>query len=140
MSVENKTQEQSKNELTPEQRNEAIYKYIEQADDAGVLAINSLEVKKVTPKAYDLCMDFMSTKAGGMNFDEETIIGTFMYAPRNVFYEFFDENKIYINIMGENQAWKFTFDITISKEYPTRISAEKTAFMEAFKLLESTIK
>lgn len=71
---------------------------------------------------------------------DQLIDTTLTYNPRSL-YDWLDENKIYINIIGHENSWKIAY----SQNTPelnikgNRVQAEEKGFIEAFSKLEKQL-
>lgn len=137
------SKEDSKTEVNTESeeslKNEMIKDYVDAAEKEGILSLNAFEIKSKYKKAYDALIAFMEARVSNhTTINEEVVVGTLMYAPRQVLFDFFDDNKLFINIHGSDNYWKYTFVANSNSDpYTSRASAEKHGFMEAFQILNS---
>lgn len=141
-SISNK--EDSKTKVEPENEEQLgkelmIKDYTDAAEKEGILSLNAFEIRKNFKKSYEALVAFMEARISNhIKMDEETVVGTLIYAPRQVLYDFFDDNKLFINIHGSDNYWKYTFVANSNSDpYTSRASAEKHGFMEAFQILNS---
>lgn len=110
--------------------------------EKGVLCLNSLFISKQYPKTHAKLASFIMDDVASARTEEieETVGYTLLYAPRTVCYDFFDANNVFINTIGKEFKWTYSIDrIKQGQEYPTRVKAEHSAFMEAFAWLEKTL-
>lgn len=60
-----------------------------------------------------------------------------------VFYDFFDENDIYMCMDWDNNGWTYfratDNEVNWSKNYDSRTEAEEAAFLQSFKILEEKL-
>lgn len=103
-----------------------------------LLAFNALTLKAKFPKSYKKVVDFMQVKSS-LDTDEDTILGVFLYSPKTVVYNFFDDNELYINVGGWKQDWHYTINGSPAEFCSSRTFAEHGAVLKAFELLEATL-
>jgi hypothetical protein len=116
--------------------------------DENFFSMNGFKIKKDFPKVFEVLCNFLNIKSKVGALDDETVIGTLLYAPRTVLPEFFDEKKMFINLtyieIGPTN-WKYTITepsvgVTISADlYPSRAYAENAAYYTAFRKLENQL-
>lgn len=129
------------------EHSEEVYRQIEEysaeANKLSVLSFNALKIKKNFPLAYKELVSNLSSRAfeGKDILDEGIIIGTLMYSPKIALEKFFDDNKIFVNVYGSDQHWKYTLAANETSEevYPNRNSCDLAAFLEAFNQLEKRL-
>ena len=110
--------------------------YIEQSGTEGLLSINALKIKRLYPNAYKEAAKYISEKSR-ISQSDDMLIGIFLYGPRTILYEFFDDYGFYINILGSKEKWHYTItsdtiQVVNGGQATSRIEAEKLALNEAF--------
>lgn len=127
--------------LTQDQMYDTLEKYVEAALKEEIIALNSLKIKKTYPKSYEKLVTYMNKKSSLEEMDEETIMGVFMYSPRTVTFIFFDNEKIFLNIFGSDQHWRYTMEANESSEesYKSRTLCEVAGYFAAFDKLEKQL-
>jgi hypothetical protein len=126
-------------EITDAQKEEVLAGYVEIALGDNLLAFNGMEIKRKFPKAYKAVGAYMDNKSR-LPSDDETIIGVVLYTPRNLFYDLFDSNNLFINIHGSDQRWKYSWEANeASDPFTSRVLAEYHGFMEGFQRLEQQL-
>lgn len=124
--------------LSRADKEKALDSYTSESVEAGIVSFNWLELVRVFPKAAEKCLNYMIEKSR-MNVEEETAIGIVMYSPRNVFPEFFDSNKIYVNIISDENGFSNNMDTANIAQYTSRAYAEISAYKTAFAKLEEQL-
>jgi hypothetical protein len=127
--------------LNEDQMFDTLEKYVAAALEDEIVAFNSIKIKRTWPESYKELVKFMNGKTQMGEMDDETIMGVFMYSPRTVIYNFFDYKKIFVNIFGSDQHWRYTMEANESSEeiYPNRTLCEVAAYIEAFNRLEKQL-
>lgn len=110
--------------------------YIEESATEGLIFVNAFKIERLYPKAYASLKDHVKRKLNLPNVDH-MMTGILLYGSRAVLYEFFDEEKVYINVIGSDISWYYTLDSarkshTSGMTYKSRIEAEQAAFEAAF--------
>jgi len=118
---------------------EVLQEVVDQALKDNLLSLNAITIKNKYPKSYEACKEYM-VKKSQFPPDEETMIGVLLYTPRNLLYDFFDTKKIFVNIHGSDQRWKYSWEANESSSpYGSRVYAEYHGFLEGFERLEKLI-
>lgn len=121
---------------------EVLNDYVREATKKGMLALSGFELEKKYPKAYELFRIYAGVKSNiepGKPLDRDTCLSVLLYTPRTILWDFFDENKIFINITGSETSWKYTInsDSHTYQDVSRRVLAEAEAYEMAFQLLEN---
>lgn len=124
--------------ITDEEKEKAISEYVTGAVEDNVIAFNAYKYKRLYPLAYQKCKEFMAKRA---RFEpgEDTILGVFMYTPRTIFYEFLDSEKLFINITGSDDEWRYEYNDEAFGGYKSRVYAEIAGFEEGFNRLNKQL-
>lgn len=131
------SQVEVKASYTDVEKEAMMEEYVTPALEDGLLAINSYKIKRECPLAYALMKEYMIKRAGFPNLDDDTIIGALLYTPRNVIYDFLDNNGQFLNIHGAETTWKYTFDPNESfGPFTSRVRAESEGFVAGLARLE----
>lgn len=120
----------------------ALEMYIKQCIEENIMCFNPITTKKNFPAAYNSCVDYMARKANIPTLEEDTVFGVFLYSPRTILYEFFDEKGIFVNVIGGGDKWSNNVENKydgIVMTYPKRILAEIAGFTAAFKILNENL-
>jgi DNA helicase IV len=121
--------------ISEEEKEKLIENHIAEATKNNVLAINYLKFKRKTPKTMELLKEWLASKTQ-LTMEEEILIGSLMYNPRGVLYDFLDENEIYLTVdHGVNNQWVSNLNNT--NIHLSRVSAEIEGFEIALNRLET---
>ena len=133
-----KTQVQTK-ELTDNDKEAAIQEYLSSALKQGIIGFDGYKIKKTYPCAYQLIKEYMEEKSQG-EMEDDIIVGVFLYSPRTILFNFFDDKKFYVNIIGKKGSWYFTINDAVVGGFTSRVECEVEAFHAAFTSLEKTLQ
>ncbi len=123
-----------------EEEKKSIKQYMVVAKEKDILSLDPYQIESQFPLAYKACVDYMSKRAD-VPVGREIIVSIFVYSPTMILYKFFDENGIYINILGQDNSWEYCINQIISMIInETRVQAEAEALLEAFSELEKKLK
>ncbi len=114
--------------------------YLDQSVVEDMLSLNALKIKRLYPNSFKLCVEYISEKSRLPQTDD-VLIGIFLYGPRTILYEFFDDAGLYINVVGASNQWHYTItsetiQVVNGGIAKTRREAEKLALEEAFSHLD----
>lgn len=118
--------------------------YVEKAIEEDILALNAMSIKKNKPKFFKLVENFVKEELNSQNQDiepskediESATLAVLIYNARAVLYKLFDDNKVYINIVGGGDDWVFRINGDSIGEAKTRTKAEKKAIDLAIDIIE----
>jgi hypothetical protein len=136
-SPEAKTQRKVPVRPTEDQMAAVVKQYVDAAIKDEQVAYDYFHIKKNYPKSLEAIVNYMLSKANIPDMDMETIMGVFMYAPRGVFFNIFDNEGLYVNIVGKDKNWSYYLnDAKTIADYETRTLAEVAGFEAALAQLE----
>lgn len=98
-------------------------------------SVSYVKVKKNYPRALYALKSFILDKSG-VDPSDEILITALAYNPIPTLFDFFDDQKIFINITGAEDKWEY-FINSRTPSYPTRNQATTASFYEAFLELET---
>ena len=128
-------------QVTQEDKERLMELTIADAHSQVLAAYDGLKIRKSYPKAYAKLSEYMAVKAHlpGM-MDDETILGILLYSPRIVLFDFFDTNKVYVNVLGGETSWWYKVNGQLEDSgFKGRLEAETTGFYKAFEILEKLL-
>lgn len=140
-----KSNQEDQFQIEEQQKRALIEEYIESAAQERILALNGYEVRDRFPKSWKALEEYCQRRSQApAEIDEDVLLSLLLYSPRLALYDYFDDLKVFINVVGCNEQWNFTItsgqDITTDRtSYRSRIGAEKLAFDDAFKTLENKL-
>lgn len=128
-------------QVSQEDKERVMELTIADAHRQGLAAYDGLKIKKLYPKAYAKLSEYMTTKAGILEvMDDETILGILLYSPRIVLFDFFDTNKVYVNVLGGETSWWYKINGQLEDSgFKNRLEAETTGFYKAFEIFEKLL-
>jgi hypothetical protein len=102
--------------------------------------LNPTEILQPLPKSYNKLLEWLPVDVKTTDERNQIAHQMLMYTPRFLF-DFFDDQKLYINIESDFEFKGFIWYINDNgiTGTDTRIDAEEAAFKEAFKLLEELL-
>lgn len=132
-------------QIEQEQKEIALEDYVKQCREADVLVINAFELRKSHPKGYQDTVAYMKSKSQTV-LEEDTIIGVFLYSPRQILLDYFDNKSYHLNctidLSGQNKpVWGYTINDEISTtKFDSRSQAEYSGYMAVYDLIEKQLK
>ena len=135
-----RSRQKNPNPPSEDEKRLMVAEYVQQAIVEGLVAYDVYAIEKKYPKAYNALLDFIAESAN-LPVDIDTVVGIMFYSGRTVVFSFFDKHKIFVNIIGSDNIWTYSFEPTsrAKTSYKTRVDCEVAAFMEAFAELEKQL-
>lgn len=138
------------NDLSLSQREKYLEESVADCLSKDFGSINYLDLKKKFPKAIKEYEDYVQSKAISEvgKIDEDMHIGSMLYSPRTIIYQFFDNLGMYIfleKIPDTKSEWKGTINdnngvlLCTATGTSNRSTIENQILYGAFGVLESTL-
>ena len=110
----------------------------------NLLSFNGLKIKGYYPNAFQKLFDYICEKTDIPDLiNEDTTLGILLYSPAIVIFDFFDQNKLFVNICGKEEDWYYSINSTnisiVSAQYKNRTLTEEAAFNTLFEKLENQL-
>lgn len=131
-----------------EEEKEDVEKYVQESIANRIFCVNGFKIKANYPKAFEKYKETVLAKVNpqfiNKNAPSDDIVhSALLYSARIILPEFFDDNKVYMNIHGSNDTWKYTMDVKssyyVSPEFKDRIAAEVAGYEASFAELEKLL-
>ena len=128
---------QNPNPPSEAEKRELVADYVKQAIEEGLVAYDVYAIQKTYPKAFAALQEYINQTAN-LPVDMDSLVGIMLYSGRTVTFPFFDDKKLFVNILGYDNKWYYTIERTCqsTEDYPSRLLCEIAAFMRAFAELE----